>query len=442
MSTSDSRWPEDSGNLAEPAGPTPDWVGEDAPVVATAGDILPETVPLVEPPPLAMKPHLEPVLVQRAAALTLLRLATWTLITATLVALVALPSIVQRVQYAITRGDQMAKAEVARQLLAGLPDVESRLAYVAHSIAPSVVGIETTQVAEQAPADETDLLFEVPRFRKEGIGAGVIVDPAGYVVTNNHVIDQASEITVKLSDGTPIRDVRVIGRDPLTDLAVLKMEGGPFTAAPWGDSGDLEPGDSVLAVGNPFGLDHTVTSGIISATGRRARISPLAHQDFLQTDTAVNPGNSGGPLVNMRGEVIGINTAIYGEQNLGISFAIPSAVARDVYEGLRKHGRIARGWLGVAMRDINEELAAKHELPEQKGAMVTDVIRRSPADRAGVERYDVIIAWNDTKVEASADLSQAVASTKVGSDAVLVVLRGGNRLKLDVRVGQRPVQLD
>jgi serine protease Do len=212
--------------------------------------------------------------------------------------------------------------------------------------------------------------------------------------------------------------------------------------APWGDSNDLEPGDAVLAVGNPFGLDHTVTSGIISATGRRAKISRLAHQDFLQTDTAVNPGNSGGPLVNMRGEVVGINTAIYGEQNLGISFAIPSIVAKEVYEGLRKHGRIARGWLGVAMLDVTEEVAAKFELSEHTGAIVTDVIRRSPAEQAGVERYDVIVAWNDLKVEASADLSRAVAATKVGSDAVVVVLRGGSRLELGVHVGERPLQLD
>lgn len=442
MSTSDPRWHEDSKGLAEALEPALDWEERESPVVAVPAAAPVESPGPVEPPLMAMSPHPEPVLVQRAAALTLIRLATWTLITATLVALIALPYIVQRVQYAITRGEQLAKAEIARQLLAEFPDVESRRSYVAQSIAPSVVGIETSQVAQETPSEETDLLFRIPIFRKEFIGSGVIVDPEGYVVTNNHVIDQASEITVKLSDGTPIRDVRVIGRDPLTDLAILKIEGGPFTAAVWGDSDDLEPGDAVLAVGNPFGLDHTVTSGIISATGRRARISQLAHQDFLQTDTAVNPGNSGGPLVNMRGEVVGINTAIYGEQNLGISFAIPSVVAKEVYEGLRKHGRITRGWLGVAMRDVNEELAAELKLPAQTGAMVTDVIRRSPADRAGVERYDVIVAWNNVKVEASADLSRAVASTKVGSEAVVVVLRGGSRLELEVRVEPRPLQLD
>ena len=336
----------------------------------------------------------------------------------------------------------MAKAEVAREMLAEFPESMSRRTYVAQSIAPSVVGIETSQMAEDTPTDETEVLLGIPRFRKEGIGSGVIVDSAGYVVTNNHVIDQVSEITVKLSDGTPLRDVRVIGRDPLTDLAILKLEGGPFVAADWGDSDDLETGDAVLAVGNPYGLDRTVTSGIISATGRRARISQLAHQDFLQTDAAVNPGNSGGPLVNMEGKVIGINTAIYGEQNLGISFAIPSAVAKEVYEGLRKHGHIARGWLGVAMLDVSTEVAAEFDLPEETGAMVTDVIRRSPADRAGVERYDVIVGWNEDTVEASVDLSRAVAGTKVGSEATLVILRRGDRLELDVHVGERPVQLD
>jgi S1-C subfamily serine protease len=441
MSTSDPTWPEDSQNVAEPFGePTPP-VTEEATGAAPLEE-APETERSIEPPPMAMESHSEAVRVRHAARLTLIRLSTWTLIMATLVALVALPYVAERVQYSLTRGEQLAKAEVARELLAEFPEAVSRRTYVAQSIAPSVVGIETSQVSQETPSDETEILFGIPQFRKEGIGSGVIVDPEGYVVTNNHVIDQVSEITVKLSDGTPIRDVRVVGRDPLTDIAVLKLEGGPFVAAAWGDSDDLETGDAVLAVGNPYGLDRTVTSGIISATGRRARISRLAHQDFLQTDAAVNPGNSGGPLVDMQGEVVGINTAIYGEQNLGISFAIPSVVAQEVYEGLRKHGHIARGWLGVAMLDVNDEVAAEFDLSDQTGAMVTDVIRRSPADRAGVEPYDVIVGWNDVKVDASVDLSRAVARTKVGSEAVVIVVRGHTRLELDVHVGERPIQLD
>ena len=441
MSTSDPTWPEDSKNLADSFGEPSLPATEETAITVSAMEVI-EAERAIEPPPLTMSSHPEPVRVKDAARLTLIRLSTWTLITATLVALVALPHIAERVQYSLTRGEQLAKAEVAREMLAEFPEAVSRRTYVAQSIAPSVVGIETSQMAQDTPADETEALLGIPRFRKEGIGSGVIVDPAGYVVTNNHVIDQVSEITVKLSDGTPIRDVRVVGRDPLTDLAILKLEGGPFVAAAWGDSDDLETGDAVLAVGNPYGLDRTVTSGIISATGRRARISQLAHQDFLQTDAAVNPGNSGGPLVNMEGKVIGINTAIYGEQNLGISFAIPSAVAKEVYEGLRKHGHIARGWLGVAMLDVSKEVAVEFDLPEETGAMVTDVIRRSPADRAGVERYDVIVGWNDAEVEASVDLSRAVAGTKVGSEATIVVLRRGDRLELEVHVGERPVQLD
>ena len=441
MSTSDPTWPEDSRVCASSFGDVPS-PAQEAADTAVPVEVVPEEERAVEPPPMAVKPQPDPVLTQQAARLTLVRLSTWTLITTTLVALVALPYIAERVQYALTRGEQLAKAEVARQMLAEFPEAVSRRAYVAQSIAPSVVGIETSQLSEESPTEETEFLLRIPRFRKEGIGSGVIVDSAGYIVTNNHVIDQVSEITVKLSDGTPIHDVRVIGRDPLTDLAVLKLEGGPYVAAQWGDSDDLETGDAVLAVGNPYGLDRTVTSGIISATGRRARISPLAHQDFLQTDAAVNPGNSGGPLVDMNGEVVGINTAIYGEQNLGISFAIPSVVAKDVYEGLRKHGHIARGWLGVAMLDVNEDVANEYGLSEQTGAMVTDVIRRSPADLAGVEEYDIIVGWNDVTVEASVDLSRAVARTKVGSDAVVTVVRSGNRLQLDVHVGERPVQLD
>jgi serine protease Do len=233
-----------------------------------------------------------------------------------------------------------------------------------------------------------------------------------------------------------------VGRDPLTDLALLKMEGGPFIPAPWGDSSTLEVGDAVLAVGNPFGLDRTVTAGIVSATGRRAQISPLAHQDFLQTDAAINPGNSGGPLVNMQGEVVGINTAIYGRQNLGISFAIPSQIAKKVCDGLRENGRVVRGWLGVAMLDVNEAVAGQFDLQEHSGALVTEVIPRSPADKAGVRRYDVIVEWNGQPVTASAGLSRAVADTEVGSTATIVVARNKSRVELDVHVGERPLQLE
>jgi serine protease Do len=373
----------------------------------------------------------------------MLRLSTWTLVMATLMALVVLPHVAERVQYAITRGDQLAKAEVARRVLAEVPEGESRLAYVAHSVAPSVVGIETTQISRNVPSEEGNFLFRPSRrYRTEGFGSGVIVDPDGYVLTNDHVIAGASEITVKLSDGTPVTDVKVIGRDPLTDLALLKIESAAFTTASWGDSNDLEAGDAVLAIGNPYGLERTVTSGIISATGRLARIAPLIHQDFLQTDAAVNPGNSGGPLVNMQGQVVGINTAIYGEQNLGISFAIPSVVAQDVYKRLREDGHIPRGWLGVYMQDVDEQVAEKLELLQRTGALVTQVERHSPAARAGVQPFDVIVGWNDTRVENSTDVSRAVAGTKIGSDAVVVVLRDGARVELDVRVGERPLQMD
>ncbi|MDI9443755.1 MAG: trypsin-like peptidase domain-containing protein, partial [Planctomycetota bacterium] len=359
-----------------------------------------------------------------------------------LLALLVLPKLAEQIQYSVSRGDQRAKAEVARQVLAQFPESATRLAYVAKSIAPSVVGIETAQLSAPLPTDERELLFGVPSLRTEGMGSGVIVDVAGYVVTNNHVIDQAAQITVKMSDGSKIRDVKVVGRDPLTDLALLKMEGGPFLPAPWGDSGTLEVGDPVLAVGNPFGLDRTVTAGIVSATGRRAQISPLAHQDFLQTDAAINPGNSGGPLVNMQGEVVGINTAIYGRQNLGISFAIPSQIAKQVCNGLRKNGRVVRGWLGVAMLDVNEAVAGQFDLQERSGALVTEVIPRSPADKGGVRRYDVIVEWNGQPVTAAAGLSRAVADTEVGSIATIVVARNNSRLELDVQVGERPLQLE
>lgn len=406
-----------------------------------AGAERPESRAPVPPPIAAMSPHPEPRYIEPHRP-SMVRLRTWALLMVLLLVLLVLPQLAERVQYALSRGDQRAKAEVARQVLAEFPESTTRLAYVAKSIAPSVVGIETAQVSAPSPANEADLLFGVPSLRTEGMGSGVIVDASGYVLTNNHVIDQAAEITVKLSDGSKTREVKVIGRDPLTDLALLKMEGGPFVPAPWGDSGKLEVGDPVLAVGNPFGLDRTVTAGIVSATGRKAQISPLVHQDFLQTDAAINPGNSGGPLVNMQGEVVGINTAIYGRQNLGISFAIPSLIAKEVCDGLRKEGRVVRGWLGVAMLDVDEAVAGEFNLEEHAGALVTEVIPRSPADKAGVRRYDVIVEWNGQPVTASAGLSRAVAATKVGSAAAIVVVRNRSRLELDVQVGERPLQLE
>ncbi len=298
-------------------------------------------------------------------------------------------------------------------------------------------GIETAQLSAPLPTDERELLFGVPSLRTEGMGSGVIIDAEGHVVTNNHVIDQAAQITVKMSDGSKIRDVKVVGRDPLTDLALLKMEGGPFLPAPWGDSSTLEVGDAVLAVGNPFGLDRTVTAGIVSATGRRAQISPLAHQDFLQTDAAINPGNSGGPLVNLRGEVVGINSQIYSRSGgyQGVSFAIPIEVALHVKDEIVAHGKVDHAKLGVAVQEVNQSFADSFKLPKPEGALVSTVEKNGPADKAGLKPGDVITQVNGQPIVASGDLPALIGMAKPGERVTIDIWRQGKPDQLTARLG-------
>ena len=253
------------------------------------------------------------------------------------------PYLAERVQYAITRGDQRAKAEVARRSSRALPEAVNRFRLAAKAVAPCVVGVKTVQyVGRRVPGDEWSAN---PLLRAEGEGSGVVVDAAGYILTNYHVIENAAQVEVQLADGRSERNVTVVGADPLTDLAVLKVNDGKLLAAPWGDSDQLEVGDQVIAVGNPYGLTRTVTAGIVSAKDRR-EATDRGYQDYLQTDAAVNPGNSGGPLVNIKGQVVGINTAIYGRAYQGISFAIPSRLAHEVYNRLRTEGKTrGAGWV-------------------------------------------------------------------------------------------------
>jgi len=354
-----------------------------------------------------------------------------------LVFLLILPHLAERVQFALTRGQQRAKAEVARRELAGMPQSTNRFAWVAKSIEPCVVGIETARLVGRERYDD----HWAQLYAQSGEGSGVIVDEAGYIVTNAHVVDPPSRVTVKLSDGRTIAEATVVGADPLADLAVLKIDASGLVAAPWGDSGSLEVGDEVLAVGNPYRLARTVTAGIVSAKDRPGIVGELVHEGFLQTDAAVNPGNSGGPLVNMRGEVVGINLAIVGESYRGISFAIPSNRVREVYRELRATGRVTpRGYLGVGMGDVTEQWALKLGLEEVSGALVTGVDPEAPAERAGIREGDVIVAWNGTKIEDIRGLALAVARSRVGSKASVVVIRGGQRLELTVEVAEREAQ--
>jgi len=367
--------------------------------------------------------------------------AIWALLL--LLAMFVLPTLVERIEYSFARGKERAEADVADEVLQS--DKKLGLAayrWVAKRIKPSVVGVRALRTVAQ-PADELTFFLFGPRrgIREQDQGSGVIIDAAGYILTNDHVVDHASQVLVELSDGRQ-QSAEIVGTDPGTDLAVLRIQAGDLEAAEWGDSDALEVGDPVLAVGNPFGLASTVTAGIVSAKGRHAVVEHVDYQDFLQTDAAVNPGNSGGPLVDMQARVVGINTAILGPTYQGICFAIPSKLAKHVYEQLVKGGKVARGWLGVSMQELTPQLAEKLDLKGTNGALVTAVLPDSPAEAAGFQHGDVIVAWNGKAVGDPRELGLAVAWSKIGQKARVSIKRNGRDLTLTVTVGQRPEQLE
>ncbi len=370
----------------------------------------------------------------------------WVLVV--LLTLMLVPYTAEQLQYYITRGRERAEVEIARQSLGDQPLAEISHAFgsIAKLIGPSVVHINTTRRAKLLRSPD-EALYPFGEQEAHDEGSGVIVDADGYIVTNNHVVEGAADIQVKLSDGQ-IKDARKIGADRLTDVAVLKIDSGGLTAAEWGDSDRLEVGAPVWAVGNPFGLDRSVTFGIVSAKNRRLRDAnrnqqPNAYEDFLQTDAAVNPGNSGGPLVNIEGKVVGINTAIIGPRYQGISFSIPSSIAQEVYLKLRENGHVPRGWLGVQLDELTAARIKQFNLPaDAKGAFVQGVQRDSPAEKAGIEPGDVIIEWNDAPIDSNIALSLLVGKTKIGSQAKAVLLRDGEKVALEVPVEERPAEFN
>ena len=352
------------------------------------------------------------------------------------------PSFLERIEYARVHGRERAESEVARtELKDGITDLSRLSGKIAKLVGPSVVHIDTVRVVNDRHASDewsSRMGGQAQLFQAEGQGSAVIVDPAGYLVTNNHVIERATKIEVHLSDGRK-RIADVIGSDPLTDIAVIKIDADNLVAAEWGDSDKLDVGALVWAIGNPFGLDRSVTFGIISAKGRPGA-NPF--QNYLQTDAAVNPGNSGGPLVNIEGKVVGINTAIVGPSYQGVSFSIPSNEARKVYERIRQDGKVARGWLGVAPIPLSPELAKKLGLNELKGALVQEVVADGPAEKAGIKAGDVLIEWNGQSIDTPGMLSPIVAATKIGSTAKAVVVRDGKRVVIEVKVEERPAPLN
>lgn len=330
---------------------------------------------------------------------------------------------------------------------------------VARSATPAVVNISTTRVirgGEGFPltpffedpffrrffGDEFLRPFGVPRERKEqSLGSGVVVDPEGYIITNNHVISQADEIKVLLANEREFKG-KVVGSDPKTDIAIVKIDASDLPTITWGDSSQLQVGEYVLAIGNPFGLNQTVTMGIISAVGR-AQVGIADYEDFIQTDAAINPGNSGGALVNARGELIGINTAIFSRSGgyMGIGFAVPSNMARSVMESLLKSGKVIRGWLGVSIQGVTPQLAKEFGLKEGKGAVVSEVLSGSPADRAGIERGDVIIQYGGRPVDNPSQLRNLVAQTPVGSKVAIRIIRNKKEKVIDVVITEQPKEV-
>jgi serine protease Do len=273
------------------------------------------------------------------------------------------------------------------------------------------------------------------------LGSGFIINPDGYLVTNNHVVDGATDIRVKLADGREL-GAKIVGRDSKTDLALLKIEATGLPVVPLGDSSALQVAEPVMAIGNPFGLAQTVTTGIVSATGRVIGEGP--YDDFIQTDASINPGNSGGPLINARGQAVGINTAIFSQSggSIGIGFAIPINLAKSVVAALAEHGHVVRGWLGVAVQPLTPELAKALDVVASQGALVSAVTPGSPAMQAGLRPGDVITAYDGRKVGRTEDLPRAVAETPVGREVPLTVLRDGKTVSLMARIArlEEPVE--
>jgi serine protease Do len=293
--------------------------------------------------------------------------------------------------------------------------------------------------AEPAPQPRSNDGSQPPRYREQSsTGTGFVIREDGYLLTNNHVVTDADEVSVTLSDGREY-EAEIIGTDAETDLAVLRIEASDLTPARFGRSDAIEVGEWVVAIGSPFGLDQTVTAGIVSATGRSG-VGLAMYENFIQTDAAINPGNSGGPLLNLRGEVVGVNTAIStrtGTYN-GVGFAIPAEVVESVAAQLIDSGRVSRGWLGVGYQEVNAELAESFDLEEIRGVLVTEVVPDSPAAQAGVEVGDVIERIGELETNTANDLLNAIASASPGTESTVVVLRKGERLTLSATLDERP----
>lgn len=340
-------------------------------------------------------------------------------------------------------------ATLAVPVLAAGPFDGNPVAEIAREASPAVVNIDTETMVKQSMSPfGNDPFFrqffgeEYERFSRvvpmRGKGSGFIVSKDGYVLTNNHVVDRADKITVSLSDGRSLEG-KVVGKDPTFDIAVIKIEADELPVLEMGDSEKTEVGQWVVAIGNPFGLEHTVTVGVISAKNRSVHAGNVNFDGFLQTDAAINPGNSGGPLLDLDGEVIGINTAIVPYAQ-GIGFAIPIDMARDVMDDLVKYGKVNRGWLGVYIQQVTPEFAEAYGIHATNGAVVSDVIPGSPADQAGIRRGDVIVSIDDKDIKTHRDVSATIRRHLSGDKVAIGIERSGSSRTLSVKLGEIPGQ--
>ncbi len=327
---------------------------------------------------------------------------------------------------------------------------------VARQTIPAVVFIQVEQIVEARGRGHSfndpfdffgdDMLrrfFGVPqqpqqprRYRREGAGSGFIISKDGYILTNSHVVGDATRITVRLHDGREF-DAKNIGTDPRSEVALIKIDAEDVPAVPLGDSTDLEVGEWVIAVGNPFGLSETVTAGIVSALGRR-NIGIADYEDFIQTDAAINPGNSGGPLLNINGEVVGINTAIYTRSggSMGVGFAIPINMARAIKEQLMESGTVTRGYLGVYLQEITQLLADSLELADAKGILISDVVEDSPAEKSGLQQGDVVRKIDGQPVDDTGAFRNEISNRRPGTEIELLIHRDGEELHVNVTIGR------
>ena len=347
----------------------------------------------------------------------------------------------------LTTGQQLAGASKSPSAPRMIPDNFSALA---EQVGPAVVNIQVEKTAGETGmrpqfrgnpfGDERFKEFfggqQQPERKQGGLGTGFIIDKTGLIITNNHVVEDADTIKVKLKDEREF-DAKVVGRDPQTDLALIKIDAkGDLPVASLGRSAELKVGEWVLAVGSPFGLEQTVTAGIVSAKGRAIGSGP--YDDFIQTDASINPGNSGGPLVNLNGEVVGINTAIIA-QGQGIGFAIPIDMATKIVAQLKDNGEVTRGWLGVSIQDLKGELADYYGAKGGEGVLVTEVVPGNPAEKAGIQAKDIITAVDGEKVRTSRELTAKAATLPVGETTKITLVRDGKERTVDVKVAKRPV---